>query len=88
VRGANVLDDYLEIDQSSTASGVTRGGRTYEVSLTKPLKYKRFCGIAVEGIKRYVLDAAKVVTIDYGAGTCDRNIVVTVDGVERTFNVD
>jgi hypothetical protein len=88
VRAASPVDDYLEIDQSSTASGVTRGGRTYEVSLTKALKYKRFCGIPVEGIKRYVLDGSKEVVMDYGNGTCDKDIVVTVNGVNRTFNVD
>ncbi|MDH4090109.1 MAG: hypothetical protein OEV74_13575 [Cyclobacteriaceae bacterium] len=86
-RAANPVDDYLTIDQSSTASGVTRGGRTYTVSLAKSLKYKRFCGIAVEGIKVYTIDGTKVVTIDYGDGTCDKLIVYTVNGIARNLNI-
>ena len=83
VRAANPTEDYLVIDQSSTANGVTRGGRTYEVSLSKALKYKRFCGIAVEGIKTYVIDGTKQITIDYGDGTCDKSVVITVNGVHQ-----
>ena len=88
IRAANPLEDYLVIDQSSTASGVTRGGREYSVSLSKALKYKRFCGIAVEGIKTYVIDGTKEITIDYGDGSCDKSVVITVNGVTRNLNVN
>jgi len=87
-RQPNPADDYLEIDQSSTASGTTRAGRDYSVSLTKALKYKRFCGIAVEGIKKYVVDGTKEIVIDYGDGTCDKSVVITVNGVTRNLSVD
>lgn len=88
VRAANPLEDYLLIDQSSTASGKTRGGRTYSVSLSKALKYKRFCGIAVEGIKKYLIDGSKEITIDYGDGNCDKSVVITVNGVTRSLTVN
>lgn len=88
VRAASPADDYLVIDQSSTANGVTRGGRTYEVSLSKALKYKRFCGIAVEGIKTYVIDGTKEIVIDYGDGTCDKAVIITVNGITRNLNVN
>ena len=88
VRATNPADDYLLIDQNSTASGTTRGGRQYSVSLTKALKYKRFCGIAVEGIKKYIVDAEKEITIDYGNGECDKSVVITVNGVTRSLSVD
>ena len=52
IRADNPTNDYLLIDQLSTASGTTRGGRSYSVSLSEGLKYKRFCGIAVDGIKK------------------------------------
>ncbi len=87
-RGATPLDDYLLIDQSSTANGVTRGGRTYSVSLTKALKYKRNCGIAVEGIKNYIIDGSKEIVIDYGDGMCDKSITITVNGVARNLTVN
>jgi hypothetical protein len=88
VRAANPSDDYLTIDQASVASGKTRAGREYSVSLTKALKYKRFCGIAVEGIKKYVIDGEKEITIDYGNGDCDKSVVITVNGVTRSLSVD
>ena len=88
IRESNPLNDYLLIDQSSVASGTTRGGREYSVSLTKALKYKRTCGIAVEGIKKYVIDGTKEIIIDYGNGECDKSVVITVNGVTRSLSVD
>jgi hypothetical protein len=88
IRAASPADDYLLIDQTSVASGTTRGGREYSVSLTEGLKYKRFCGIAVDGIKKYVIDGTKEITIDYGNGDCDKSVVITVNGVTRSLSVD
>jgi len=88
IRANNPLEDYLLIDASSTANGTTRGGRTYSVSLSKALKYKRFCGIAVEGTKKYLIDGSKEITIDYGDGTCDYSVVITVNGVTRSLTVN
>jgi hypothetical protein len=89
VRGTSVADDYLLIDQSSTANGITRGERSYKVSLSKALKFKRFCGgIPTEGIKKYVIDNDKDIVIDYGDGTCDKTLVVTVNGVTRSLTVN
>ena len=88
VRAENPIDDYLVIDQQSAASGVTRGGRRYEVSLVEELKYKRFCGIAVDGIKRYVLDEDKEIIIDYGNGTCDKSVAITVNDVTHNITLN
>ena len=88
LRAANPVDDYLIIDQQSEASGVTRGGRPYSVSLVEALKYKRFCGIAVDGIKRYVLDEDKEIVIDYGDGTCDKSVAITVDDVTHNVTIN
>lgn len=86
VRAVNVLQDQLIIDKASTASGTTRGGREYAVSLQEDLVYERGCFIAVDGIKRYVLDGEKTIVIDYGAGDC-RSVAVTVNDVTRTVKV-
>lgn len=88
VRAASPADDKLVIDQSSTASGTTKAGRDYEVSLLEPLEYKRFCGIAVSGIKRYVINGEKEITLDYGNGECDKEVTVTVNGVVRNIRVN
>lgn len=87
VRAANPSEDQLVIDQSSVASGTTRAGREYAVSLQKALTYQRYCGIAVEGIKKYVLDGGKEIIIDYGDGTCDKSVTVTINEVTRNLSV-
>jgi hypothetical protein len=87
VRAANPVDDQLIIDPAS-ASGTTRGGRDYTVTVLEALKYKRFCGIAVDGIKQYVINGSKQITIDYGDGTCDRSVTITVNGVTRNISVN
>jgi hypothetical protein len=88
VRAANPTEDQLIIDQTSVANGKTRGGKTYEVSVLESLKYKRFCGIAVDGIKKYVIDNNKEITIDYGDGGCDKEVAITVNGITRNVTVD
>lgn len=87
VRATSPVDDKLIVDQSSTASGKTRGGRNYVVTLLKQLEFKRACGMAVSGIKKYVIDGTKEITIDYGDGTCDKSITITVNGVTRSITV-
>jgi hypothetical protein len=82
-RAENRLDDYLTIESTSSASGTTRGGRVYQVDILEDLIYKRHCGIAISGIKKYTLDGEKEITIDYGDGECDRAFTVTMDGVTR-----
>lgn len=80
-------NDFLAIMTTSEASGKTREGTSYEVSVYESLIYKRNCGIAVSGIKKYLLEG-KEITIDYGNGTCDRSVVVTVNGTSRAFTIN
>jgi len=87
IRATNPVDDQLVILEKSIANGVTRGGRTYSVTLVGDLKYKRFCGIAVDGIKKYLIDGDKEIVVDYGDGACDKSVVVTVNGVTKTHTV-
>lgn len=86
-RAESPLDDNLQIESTSTASGTTRGGRDYAVMLLENLVYKRHCGIAVDGIKKYTIDGEKEITLDFGDGTCDRTFVVTTNGVTREITL-
>ena len=88
IREANPVNDRLVIDVTSTASGTTRGGRSYEVSLVEPLEFKRFCSFAVKGIKRYLIDGEKEIIIDYGEGECDRSVTISVNGATRKLTID
>jgi hypothetical protein len=87
-RATNPLDDNLQVEHSSTASGTTRGGRHYEVSLLEDLIYQRSCGIAVSGIKHYTIDETKDITINYGDGACDQSFSVIVNGVTRDISLN
>jgi hypothetical protein len=86
IKGDTRALDELVIDKSSTATGVTRTGREYEVSLTEDLKYQRSCFIAVDGIKKYLVDGSKEIIVDYGSGDC-QSVSVTVNGVTRSIKV-
>jgi hypothetical protein len=86
-RAENPLNDYLQIENSSAASGVTRLGREYSVDIVEDMTFKRHCGIAVSGVKKYTIDGDKEISIDYGDGTCDRSFVVTINGVSRTVGL-
>jgi len=87
IRAANPVDDQLVIKTGSSASGTSRTGQTYEMDVVEDLVYKRLCGFAVDGIKTLVIDQNKQISIDYGDGTCDRTITVTVNGITRNVNV-
>jgi hypothetical protein len=80
IRGASPALDKLIIHANSAADGITGEGRSYSVSVVEQLEYKRFCGLAVSGLKKYIVDGGKEITINYGTGTCDNTINVGIDG--------
>ncbi len=89
LRAINPLNDEWVI--TGIAAGSNREGKAYQVEITKPLVYKRSCaatsgGIAVEGTKVLTVDG-KVITIDYGSGTCDKMITITINGVSKEVEV-
>jgi hypothetical protein len=76
---------------SFAVSGMNRNGEGYSVNLTTPLVYKASCirenkaFLAVSGVKVVTNSmTGKTLTIDYGNGTCDNSIVLTVDGISKT----
>ena len=87
VRAAIPANDELIIDKTSLANGKSRAGRNYALTLIEDLHYKRYCGIAVEGVKKYLIDGSREITIDYGNGDCDREIKVSANGMTRTISI-
>jgi hypothetical protein len=87
IREANPALDKLIIHTNSTANGHTRSGLAYAVSLPEQLEYNRSCGIAVSGIKKYVLDGETEITVDYGDGDCDSKVNVSLNGVTREVTI-
>ena len=82
-RAANPIDD--EVTLTGSASGVRRDGTAYTSEITTPLVFKRSCRvsgtarIAVSGVKEINWGDNSVVT-DFGDGTCDRLVSVTLNG--------
>jgi hypothetical protein len=95
-RAANPLNDMWTISQDPdsdfAASGTNRNGKTYQMNITTPLVYKRECAVsakvfmAVQGEKKLITDT-KEITINYGTGDCDRNVVITVNGKSEDVSV-
>jgi hypothetical protein len=90
VRAANPLNDQWLV--TGTAAGTNRNGKSYQMEITKALVYKRECGasnkifMAVEGTKVLTVDG-KVISIDYGTGSCDKMVTVTINGQSKEIEV-
>lgn len=89
-RAVNPLEDSWTV--TGQASGTTRKGKTFVMTITKALVFKRACAIEskmvipVEGTKELIAGEKKV-TIDFGTGTCDTSITITVNGRSKEIQV-
>ena len=90
-RAANPVNDQITL--TGSASGSRRDGTTYTSEITTPLVFKRACRasgssrIAVSGVKEITWNDNLVVT-DFGDGTCDRLVSVTVNGETREIQLN
>ncbi len=87
--GENFLEDYASVE--GTANGTRRDGLDYSVVILEPIVYKRDCRarsvfIPVSGVKEVTYDG-KVARVDYGEGTCDNEVTITIDGTTTTRNL-
>ena len=81
-----------EITLTGSANGTNRRGVAYTATIVSMLRYKRACWttrifIPVEGVKLIKREGYPDVIIDYGEGTCDALVTVTIDGVTREVNL-
>lgn len=89
-RASNPLQDSWTI--TGSAFGTSRRGVDYVMTITKALVFKRACAISskmvmpVEGTKELVTDAKKI-TMDFGDGSCDTIVTVTVNGRSKDISV-
>ncbi|MBK5285762.1 MAG: hypothetical protein JJE25_10205 [Bacteroidia bacterium] len=79
------LDDVFE--HSGSANGVNRLGESYTLATRTghPLIQKMNCRWLVQGILDFTPNNLATRTIDYGTGSCDSQVVVTVNNVNYTF---
>ncbi len=90
VRGTHPAMDEWRVD--GDANGVRKNGNTYASNVLSTLVWKRKCirqgvGIPVEGVTLIKRGGKPDVTIDFGNGTCDHLITVTVNGNSKVVNV-
>ena len=90
-REINVSTGVITLE--GAANGINRKGVDYTVEITKALVYKVSCAIAdgiympVEGTKVIVANS-RTLTIDYGAGTCDKVVTLTVGNFTKEVTVN
>jgi hypothetical protein len=92
-------DFYREVDLGAgtvtltgSASGTGRKGKSYTMSIEEDVIYKISCiseGIymAVDGNKLFTIDGSKQIAIEYGDGTCDKIVTVTINGVTKDVTI-
>lgn len=90
VRTNTPLNDEFHIE--GTASGVTRGGRTYKTTITEKVVFKVSCAndrifIPTQGKKDIEVDGSLKITVDYGDGTCDNTVTLTKGEDSRDIDV-
>jgi hypothetical protein len=86
-RALNPLNDETSVE--GTAGGTNRKGTEYTMDIKTALVYKNICRlnrvfIPVSGIKE-IQAKGQTMTVDYGDGTCDRTVTITVNGESRTI---
>lgn len=90
IRQNNPLNDSWTV--TGTASGKTRRDKNYVMIITKALVFKRACAleskvvIPVEGTKTLTVDN-KLITTDFGDGTCDTKVTITINGRSKEVTV-
>lgn len=79
----NWLDDEYLL--TGTATGTNSNGTGYFMEVTTPLHIKLNCPHIVEGILEITPYDLETRVVDYGSGTCDSEVVVTIGNY--TYNV-
>lgn len=88
-RAANPLNDTVNV--AGTANGKRRDDIDYAVEILEPIVYRRDCRlqrvfVPVSGVKEITFGDS-VALVDYGDGTCDNEVTITIDGVSETRNL-
>jgi len=91
IRATNPLQDEWRV--TGNAAGTNRNGVAYTMEIIEALVYKRECAVfsrifmAVQGVKVLSTENHQI-TIDYGDESCDRLVIVTINGESRELDVE
>ena len=70
-------DEYMV---SGSASGINYDGKSFTITITDDLYYKKCGFFPVAGIISVEVDGGSSMTLDYGNGECDNVAQMTLDG--------
>lgn len=80
---AGICDDEYLI--TGSANGVNTNGLSYSVNITSALKAKVCCRWIVSGRVNIVPSGLLTRTVDFGSGSCDALVTLTIDGNSFTI---
>ena len=80
-----LLDDVYEI--SGTQFGINRNGNSYTANIVSPLRIEVGCPWIVSGIYQLIPQGLATRSVDFGNGTCDPYVAVTVNGNTYNFSL-
>ena len=91
VRADNPLRDQIHV--VGEASGMTKGGVSYKVTIISTIIWKRACRlqgvcIPVQGLKLVERREHPDVLLDFGDGQCDALVTITKNGESRVIEKD
>lgn len=91
VRASNPANDEWHI--SGTASGTNRQGQEYTSSITADLIFKVACRangvfIPVQGTQMITRSGKEPLSLEYGNGNCDNDVLVSMGSRSRTITVE
>lgn len=81
------------VELTGSASGTTRRGVAYTMNITNTMVYRHECIVTdgiymgVAGTKLFTTEG-KQITVDYGDGTCDRKVTISVNGISREVGLE
>lgn len=89
IRANNPQEDEAHLD--GNAEGVRRDGVAYSMEILETLVYKRSCRsagvfIPVSGVKQFT-SGDNVAVVDFGDGSCDNMVMITINGGEPITKV-
>jgi hypothetical protein len=95
---AAIADDKFIISQTAgkatAVSGTNRHGIEFTVQITTPFEYDVACSLLnkvflpVKGTELITYDNGKLLTVDFGTGTCDNTFTITANGQTGSYSGD
>lgn len=77
-----------EISVTGNSNGTTASGGSWSTVITSPLVHKRSCREIVSGSKTVTPASRPARIVDYGNGTCDNTVNVTINGNTYTITIN